>query len=545
MLYTRDVFAGEPTKPLPAIGLTRVTRQRVPMQNLRTYPSGKIFVPESAPAENRFALLPVVVTNCWDSVPLYSFRFSVEYDFRVLHVVDVLTVDSVDNCHYKPFISLAKDFFLTYTDGPGIFPRRITITGISSTPLALTTPPGNNCAQSDTVDLLYIKFQVVARSTDSIGSTILRIPNNDSSLIWGSYSTKDLFPTSFIAYPLLGLCGPDSIDATGTFQLGTNNLVSGRGMGNLVVTKQPSFTFRPDSDFVKLDDHNYVVRDVFFADSGSVDPQTILTTVVDTMSGTLVNCVTEQNSQPWWVLGSDIFYPDPFNRHPDTSRTTSFPVYIIADPNYFAQQAPYVVDSSGVYTGIVTFINEEASNSPINIRANLVIQPSDINVKADSGRSSAVVNYFPAPISTDGSYTLSYNPPTGSTFPVGITPVILIVITRTGKSVTRTFNVTVVGGPIRVSDNQPLSVHEVVLRSISPNPVTNQAILVYEAPCNSPITIDIVNSLGMVMNVAAQELRESETHSISLDTRILPIGMYWARAMLAGKMSALQMMIVR
>lgn len=381
-------FAGEPIKPLPAIGLTRVTTQRVPNNKLSTYPNSKILVAGAASGGRRFVLIPVTVANCWDSVPIYSFQFSVEYDQQVLQAV------SVQKTGPAPLqnLGLAKDFHLTYHDtidtrpqsGVGVFTRQITISGSSSTPLPLTTPPGNDCRSADTVDLLYILFEVKAHAGQVPSASLLRIPNDTLSLFWNDYTPANLFPTSQLLNRDIGLCGPDSLDATGSVSFGTNNNISGRGRANLVVTKQPGIDLSfADADVVKYDDYNYTFTDVFYADSNSTDPRFKLLDIIDSVADTRIVNLTLCSNEPWLTIGNNpVSGSRCYTLSPDLDYTSnallrSQSVYIIADPNYFAtQNLPDY--TSGVYTGVITFTSDEAGNSPTKLYVTFIYQRNPV-----------------------------------------------------------------------------------------------------------------------------------------------------------------------
>jgi hypothetical protein len=74
----------------------------------------------------------------------------------------------------------------------------------------------------------------------------------------------------------------------------------------------------------------------------------------------------------------------------------------------------------------------------------IITCPSDISVSNDPGQCSAVVNY-PAPLVSSGTGNVNVvcNPPSGSVFPVGTTPVACTATDAAGNSSTCSFNVTV------------------------------------------------------------------------------------------------------
>lgn len=74
--------------------------------------------------------------------------------------------------------------------------------------------------------------------------------------------------------------------------------------------------------------------------------------------------------------------------------------------------------------------------------------PSDMTVQAAAGQNSAVVNY-PAPMTSDNcpGVGVVFDPPSGSTFPMGTTKVTAEATDSSGESIKCTFNVTVTAGP--------------------------------------------------------------------------------------------------
>ena len=90
VVFSMSAFA-DPGKPSPAIGLTREGTQSNILSdgNLISYPEGKILVAEAPPGGQRYILIPVVYTNCNDSIPIYSFTFSVLYNPLALQAVGV------------------------------------------------------------------------------------------------------------------------------------------------------------------------------------------------------------------------------------------------------------------------------------------------------------------------------------------------------------------------------------------------------------------------------------------------------------------------
>src|SRR5439155_5037437 len=70
--------------------------------------------------------------------------------------------------------------------------------------------------------------------------------------------------------------------------------------------------------------------------------------------------------------------------------------------------------------------------------------PSDIVATNDAGQCSAVVSFTPIADDNCGVATVSSDPPSGSTFPVGPTAVTVTAVDTAGNSNTCSFTVTVV-----------------------------------------------------------------------------------------------------
>ena len=73
--------------------------------------------------------------------------------------------------------------------------------------------------------------------------------------------------------------------------------------------------------------------------------------------------------------------------------------------------------------------------------------PADTTVQAASGQNSAVVNYEAMASDNCPNLTVTYEPPSGSSFPIGTTEVRATATDAAQESVSCTFNVTVIEGP--------------------------------------------------------------------------------------------------
>ncbi|MEW6208613.1 MAG: HYR domain-containing protein [Acidobacteriota bacterium] len=78
--------------------------------------------------------------------------------------------------------------------------------------------------------------------------------------------------------------------------------------------------------------------------------------------------------------------------------------------------------------------------------------PGDISDTADSGQYSTVVNY-PDPATSEGCGAVTCNPPSGSTFPLGITTVSCAATDRSGNKTSCAFKVAVSGTLIAAADS--------------------------------------------------------------------------------------------
>ncbi|HET7153395.1 MAG TPA: T9SS type A sorting domain-containing protein, partial [Candidatus Kapabacteria bacterium] len=391
-VFSLAAYAGEPLKPLPSIGLTRVNVAPPPYQNLGYYPNGKILVAEAQPGGQRYLLVPVTITNCWDSVPIYSFQFALDYDPLVLKAVGVQKTGPAP--YYS--VGLANNFQITFNDATNPTPdtdvasltRRITISGSSSIPLALTTPPNSSdCRLVDTLDFLYVRFQVLKSSSSVPSSSILSIPNDTNSLFWNDYTPRTLFPNASLNDSHYGLIGPDSIDYTGSVAYGgAGGLKTGRGRANLVITKLPgldlSFT---DIDVTKIDGYNYTFSQEMYADSGTTSfIRNRQLYILDSTTETRITNLSLTSNEPWLKISSDSLTLGNTNYTVNLLDYTGDPllrqqaVYIVIDMSYFQNNTSL---TAGIYRGVITFTSDQTGNTPTKLYVTFIylrnpIEPS-------------------------------------------------------------------------------------------------------------------------------------------------------------------------
>ncbi len=386
-LFLASVYSitaqADPTKPSPSIGLTRMGVQSnvTADGNLIYYPDGKILVAQASPGGQRYVLVPVTYTNCNDSIPIYSFTFSVLYNPLALQAVGVQKngPDPFDN------LCFAKNFNIYYNDAPNTsvpagFPsnlqQRLTITASSSIPLGLTSPsnsiPPYDCRKQDTVDLLYIRFLLKSNATTIPTASLLTIPNDTLSLLWNNWSPKTLYPGGAFSDQYFGLCGPDEIDWTGSVRDG-GNYNTGRGTGNLVITNQPgidlSYTYL---DVSLLDEYDDVLRNFMYADSGTSAFQRVQSLdVIDSVPDTRIQNLVIQSDEPWLGIGDNQFGSGTTQYTVDLLDYTGDPLnrsqqlFIIVDVTYFEGNNPQgIALPSGLYKGVLTFTNDQTGNVP-------------------------------------------------------------------------------------------------------------------------------------------------------------------------------------
>ena len=150
--------------------------------NTTYYPDGRIWMPRRGANGEREVLVPVFIKNCWrstevfDAFPIYSFKFKVQFDSTALEFISVEKNGPRFGPQNTPIGCLAEDFefssevardttYQSVIDAPiqnRLRGKRVMITGISSKSLPQTGDFNAPCDQRPYVELIYLKFRVIA-----------------------------------------------------------------------------------------------------------------------------------------------------------------------------------------------------------------------------------------------------------------------------------------------------------------------------------------------------------------------------------------------
>lgn len=122
----------------------------------------------------------------------------------------------------------------------------------------------------------------------------------------------------------------------------------------------------------------------------------------------------------------------------------------------------------------------------------IIVCPASVNVSPAAGQTSAVVTY-PAPSVSDNlpGVTTVCSPPSGSTFPLGTTPVTCTATDSNGNQASCTFSVSV-GGPVA---KITIPAGAAAVEFGNPTPVTSRR--KPQKPRNNPCSLFIIENIGV------------------------------------------------
>ncbi len=205
----------------------------------------------------------------------------------------------------------------------------------------------------------------------------------------------------------------------------------------------------------------------------------------------------------------------------DCSRAVAFTVMASGDPMPSVRHrigstnitSPHVFPV-GTTTVTSTATNANGTNSCSFTVTVTESQPPDITCPADvfatvlPGEPEAVVE-FEMPVATDncGEVTLICNPPSGTVFPVGITPVLCTATDSSGNTNTCTFNVTVAEGVLEAHDLAVLRIK--ALKRVTLNgglPVTKRVVVTIQNRSSHSETILDLPQLDQLVSLSVQSL---------------------------------------
>lgn len=351
----------------------------ISVKNYSFYPNGSLLVPAPAAGGERYFYVPVFIYNETQYRTLnYNVRDSIfirdslynaniggqrlepirSFEFQMTYFTQAMALDTQAS-HGSPIsmvgpgkssdvdTALARKFYVRYSDvsdpGPlnNPYQHRIRIAAASEVPLPFSK------TQDTSGVLLWLRFKVIP---SPITSGLIGL----DSARWNDHYGDSL------VNPL-------------TYKRGNFGGDNANGQGNVVITPQPSFDFRPFSLITTADNKNFDLTTDLVYDptiSGATAPSLGIQ-VRDGQSGSRLTNINVTTDQPWLQVST----PNPaggnhtiFIRQIDyTSSTGSgeVPVWITALPGGL---------QPGIYYGTVTFTSDGASNSPSRIRVKFVVR---------------------------------------------------------------------------------------------------------------------------------------------------------------------------
>lgn len=302
------------------------------------YPDGRIWTPRRGPNGERTLLVPVFIKNCWRSTadyeafPIYSFKFKVQFDSTAVEFMGVEKNGLNRGPQNTPIGCLAKDFeFSSHVSRDTTFQsvinapiqnrlrgKRVMITGVSPKALPQTGDITQPCDQRPFVELVYLKFRVIANpASDPVSARTPFIITNDT-LFYNDFQVgfEIPFPNDPQPSEFAGLGGVDNyyFDANQVEQIRDPLRPSKPGMIWLEVTDlipQLSFTNVADPEFRLVDSVNnsngssWFIVDPITIDSGSNYDDNVNgigtrdIDVINAVLGTRAFDITVQSDSKW------------------------------------------------------------------------------------------------------------------------------------------------------------------------------------------------------------------------------------------------------
>jgi len=325
------------------------------------YPDGRIWSSSRGPNGDRMLLVPVFIKNCWrttsqyEAFPIYSFKFKVQYDSSALEYVGVEKNGPLRGPQLTPVSCLAKDFeFTSHVSRDVTFQsvinaptqnrlrgKRVLVTGVSSKALPQTGDVTQPCDQRPYLELVYLRFKVVANpAIDPVSSRTPVILTNDT-LYYNDFQVgkEIVFPGDVAPGEFAGLGGVD------------NYFLDNNGLEQIRDPLRPS---KPGMIWVEITD---------------ATPRLSFTNVANP-AFRLVDSVDRSNGSQWYVV----------------------------DPITVDYQTPYEDQANGIGTRDVDVINANAGTRAYEI----MVQSDSKWLKFKSflkgGGGQTELNPFPNPV---------------------------------------------------------------------------------------------------------------------------------------------------
>jgi uncharacterized repeat protein (TIGR01451 family) len=155
--------------------------------------------------------------------------------------------------------------------------------------------------------------------------------------------------------------------------------------------------------------------------------------------------------------------------------------------------------------------------------------PNNITMELSPAQTSAVVNY-PPPTATDNlpGVVATCAPPSGSTFPLGVSTVVCVAIDVTGNRATCGFSISLTGGPPNLEVIIPTGKPALEFGTNRPTPVTRKNKNRARGPCAAftvvnrsfsrlDLTLDAIQRIGSDVDSGhISDAREGDTYSLSV-----------------------------
>lgn len=432
---TQDTFAQANKPELPTLSLTGSKTG----WNNSYYPDGRIWTAQRGNNGQREILVPVFIQNCWrttseyEAFPIYSFKFKVQFDSSALKFIGVEKNGPLREPQNTPRTCLARDFefsshvardttYQSVINAPiqnRLRGKRVMIDAVSSKALPQTGDPNLPCDQRPFTELVYLRFEVIARpGSDPVSSRTPLILTNDT-LFYNDFQVgfERPFPNDPQPSTYAGLGGVDNfyIDNNLLEQVRDPLRPSRPGMLWVEVTDlipALSFTNVADPRFRTVDSvansngTDWFVVDPITIDSGSNYDDNVNgigtrdIDVINSVLGTRAYDVTVQSDQPWLKFKSFLKGgPGETNPFPQPVREGYIPMLdkgilgttlgvtpmadntvlmrdlnmrIICDPNELPDNTSDPIELAGIYVGHLTFESQSINVSPVRVKVTFI-----------------------------------------------------------------------------------------------------------------------------------------------------------------------------
>ncbi len=428
-----EAFAQSNKPELPTLSLTGAAAG----WNTTYYPDGRIWTPRRGPNGERTLLVPVFIKNCWRSTadyeafPIYSFKFKVQFDSTAVEFMGIEKNGPNRGTQNMPLGCLAKDFefsshvsrdttYQSVIDAPiqnRLRGKRVMITAVSPKSLPQTGDITTPCDQRPFVELVYLKFRVIANPAgDPVSARTPLIITNDT-LFYNDFQVgfEIPFPNDPQPSEFAGLGGVDNyyFDANQVEQIRDPLRPSKPGMIWLEVTDlipQLSFTNVADPQFRLVDSvqnsngSSWFIVDPITIDSGSNYDDNVNgigtrdIDVINAVLGTRAYDITVQSDSKWLKFKSFLKggageinpFPNPVREGyipmmdkgilGTTNGTTpngdptvgmrDLNMRVICDPNELPLDGGGEV--AGTYVGYLTFESNSINVTPVRIKVTFI-----------------------------------------------------------------------------------------------------------------------------------------------------------------------------